>query len=306
MGMEEDPSIIFWLEPLSQRAIEVFSHSRNRDHFEAGYSAPSFRTRDVTPATDAGEIPGEHDNDENERGGLSHRLVYRFRTKRKDPKRGIVFGSSRSCDTFLGQPEEGISGRHFKMGIDNQKRRYLESDSTVEMSVSYNGEAKDEYRRKYLWILFPDCQLKVKMKGIIRNGMKLPDLEFSIHVPAYVLSNEQHEMLLGDYVEEVRKANEHYIRESGTLDLHLLDINPTTAAGSGMTTPKKGRIYARIRQIGRGLSGIVYQARDVSNGQICAMKELYGNVTWRREVEVTKSLSHVRILNHSLHFSANS
>lgn len=297
--MELDPDIIFWLEPLTQRAMVIFGHDRNKDHFEPGYSSLSLPTREVTPATDAGESVEEEEGTRHGEGAANHRLVYRFCTTRKDPKRGIVFGSSRKCDGFLGHPEEGISARHFRIDIDEQKRLYLESDSTVEMSVSYDGEAEHEFRRKHRWLLLPDCQLRATMKGIkMKKGVELPNLVFSIRVPSYV-SRSKHDTLVESYLEEVRKANGHCNTGADTVDLHLLGIDPMTAAGSVIPSPKRGRIYVRTVQLGIGASGRTYRGKDVSSGQTCAIKELQGDVShWKGKIGSLKSLSHVRKSSH--------
>ena len=79
---------------------------------------------------------------------------------------------------MLGSPEHGISAWAFRITFDDLGRLILEARSAVQMAVSYGGQAAEQFRYNFKWILFPTFHLKVKITGIKRRGLgKVLDLE---------------------------------------------------------------------------------------------------------------------------------
>ena len=298
--MAEDQQYIFSLNPIGQRAVNVFDLRRNRN---SGYYVPApaeqeITTRDVTPSTDVGETDTEDQSIQRE--NYSSGLLFRIDQKPKDIGRGFVFGSSSTCDVTLGRPEEGISGRLLRVTVDESGYLFLESKSRVRITVSYNKQAEKQPRYNFKWIFFPNFDIKVTIEGIKpRRRPKIPDLEFQVQIPVYELSMKNFNNLRDTYTRGAEMAIEKYGERP--LDLHLLDIEsqPTTAGRTEPLSPRENPIYIRIERVGSGLSGIVYKGVDVSTGHLYALKYLCTenlSISWKREVEIMRTISHVSTL----------
>src|SRR5205809_121508 len=92
----------------------------------------------------------------------AHRLRLTFDQPPKDMQLGFVFGSDRASDVLFGNKEIGISGEHFCITFDEQRRIVLKDLSTCGTRVSYDGQGKDQPRStwdkrdSFTWILFDD------------------------------------------------------------------------------------------------------------------------------------------------------
>ncbi|KAK3079882.1 hypothetical protein LTS18_003688, partial [Coniosporium uncinatum] len=278
----EDPNVILTLVADIEPATTAFGLPHNVHR----YSPPSLdlevSSRESTPFLDARE--------QNEEVGFCHRLQLTFDQPPKDDQTEYVFGTDpRVCDILLGKRrgEGRISGKHFSMTFDSQRRIVLRDFSRGGTAVSYDGQASGQKRSRFTWIIFKEFEnIEVQLSGT--------DFRFKI-----ILAN--HKQCESEYLAHVDSFLEkrRTVEESGPAlpAFDMLDIRSqnTTVAPTALHSPSQGRIYVLLEELGRGEFGRVCKVVDVTAGYIYAGKGFF-YPGWEREVAAMKRVSHVSLL----------
>ncbi|KAF2007847.1 kinase-like protein [Amniculicola lignicola CBS 123094] len=329
--MDQDPNVIFTLRAISDYAQEAFQLLDNKKYYVARppLKIVTATSRESSVATNIGDKDGEGDGDALEtrnaegkgdpREGFGHQLRFTFDQKPKNIQDGWVFGSNpKTCDVIMGSSIDSISGSHFRITFDDQKRLVLIDSSASGTAVSYGGRARDEKRKNpkdrkrkrsrvksndFKWILFPE----IKNKSVVIEGTpgpgssNVPIVEFSVEVanPKTRSCWEEYTRLTDVFLDEMRTAIPFGLN---------IDSAPTTAgqteSHSPTQRPEQRPIWIDLEEIGSGQYGTVYQAVDVSTGLMYATKKLLRNCDrqqrWDREVAILRSLSHPHIVNSPL------
>ena len=286
----EDPNIIATLiatKPLAERTSQL---DHNCDRYEPPLSDDRPFSRESTP------FPGE---DQGDNADVGHRLKLSFDKPPKNVREGFVFGWDPGCDIQLVdrqnfRPEDRkkvqyISKKHFSITVDAQRRVILRDSSRVGTAVSYDGQAQDEIRSRFTWIIFPDFDsIEVKIPGA--------DISFEIQLG-------KHDSCEAQYFANVDSAFPQRRRpeESGlTSPMHKLNVRSqnTSAALSEAVTPRQGPIYLLHESLGHGAFGRVYKVVDVSTGHSYAGKSFY-TPDWNREVNIMKKVTHGSVYAYS-------
>ena len=260
-----DPKLIAMLIPsdLLSLAANAFCHKHNCDrylaprHIEEG---PTLSSREATP------ISGELIDDKSGKYDYTHRLILKLNRKMKDPAKGFCFGSNPNiCDIVLGPRRQGISNLHFCITFvmrDGKVRLILKDVSTCGTAVAYSGQARDDVRNHFVWIL-----------DLVKEEGRW-ELEVYVRKIRFIVELANHETCVTEY----EKAVEEFVQEESTLS-ELALYTPTEPA-----SPAPGprfRIYIRERELGRGSFGSVDKVINVSTGDIYARKNFF-NPRWER------------------------
>lgn len=172
----EDPNLIGTLIPIDEenRAENAFCRDENKDRYlppTRGFAeGPTISSREARPAD-------EQPDDDHCRYDSTHRLQLTFDKKPKDASKGYSFGTDpQRCDVLLGtRGAWGISGLHFCITFDDtinhEPHLILRDSSTNGMAVSYSGQAEEEVRRYFTWILDLEkeegkWEIKVHVRGL--------------------------------------------------------------------------------------------------------------------------------------------
>ena len=288
----EDPNIIATLiatdSRLAERAFQL-------DHNYVRYESPPsdnrpLSSRESTPFFGQ-DTPSGADN--------GHRLKLSFDKPPKTAREGFVFGWDPGCDIQLVdrknfRPEDRakvkyISKRHFSITFDAQRRVILRDSSRVGTAVGYDGQAKDEIRSRFTWIIFPDFEsIEVKIPGA--------DISFKILLATHDRCEAQYLANVDSVFPKRRK-----LEESGlTTPMRSLNVRSQNTSGalSEAVTPRQGPIYLLHESLGHGAFGKVYKVVDVSTGHPYAGKSFY-RPDWNREVNIMKKVTHVNVYAYS-------
>ncbi len=101
----------------------------------------------------------ENPNDDHCEYDSTHRLQLTFDKESKDPTKGYSFRTnSQICDVVLGpRGAHQSSGLHFCIAFDvtfGEKKHLMLRDSSANgTAVSYSGQAREEVRHHFTWIL---------------------------------------------------------------------------------------------------------------------------------------------------------
>lgn len=212
------------------RARDAFRLQANADCYrkaaEGIAEQPTIASREPTPAP---QPPLEDNYDSADHMRLT------FDKKPNDPQKGLQFGTDPRSDVLLGhRGTSGVSGRHFRITVNKNFCVELHEDSTFGTAVGYNGEAKDEIRRKNTWILSFEPGRKTKWRDV---RIYVPDeagLAFKIEFPNHEAGRPEYLANLRAFFEESRAA-------LPPLDGLGLESNPPTAAPSRPRTPRYHR-----------------------------------------------------------------
>ena len=153
----EDPNLIATLIPtdITKQAENAFclEHNSNRYLPPVGGIISS---RESTPAL---SVEQEDDKAEHDKTQLdfssTHRIQLTFSQPPLNSANGFSFGTNpRTCDVLLGyRGTVGISGLHFCITFNEDKRIILKDSSKCGTAVSYDGQVKDEVRHHFTWLL---------------------------------------------------------------------------------------------------------------------------------------------------------
>lgn len=291
----EDPNIIATLvatESESHLARRAFTLAHNRDRYlppllETSHSS----SRESTPFSDHAQ---EHD-----KVHTADRFELTFDKPPKKPRDGFVFGWNSDCDIQLLdknniQPEDRysvqkISRRHFSITFDAQRRVVLRDTSTNGTSVSYDGQAQNEVRSHFTWIIFPNY------RSIIFQIPKA-GVSFRIQLSEHKTCEAQYFANIDSVFAERKRSQESEL----TSPVHNLRVRSRTTSTvlSEAATPRQGPIYLLREVLGQGTFGKVYKVVDVSTGEFYAGKTFY-RPDWAREVGIMKKAAHVSALSVS-------
>ena len=264
----EDPNLIATLIPVDKRKLaeNAFCLENNKKRYlpptRGIEEGPTISSREATPAQ-------EQPNDDHCKYDSTHRLQLSFDKAPKDSSKGYSFGTnSQSCDVLLGdRGAQGISGLHFSITfddtIDDKKHLILRDSSTNGTVVSYSGQAEDEMRRHFTWIL--DLE---KEDGGWEIDVSVRGLGFKVELPSHKTCKAEYDKRVDDFLKDSRTA-------LPPLDVLGIDSHTTTAQPSQSLTPRQLPIYIRERKLGSGSFGGVHKVIDVSTGATYARKEFY-------------------------------
>ena len=234
--------------------------------------------------------PGEFPDDEIPVNELDffHRLQLRFDHETKVKGRVIIGSDPERCDVLLAPNvrQYGISGSHCFITFDDQQRPVIRDMSKKGLTVSYDGQAKDERRNHFHWIFFPEYTA-ITVKLPLRNKQ---ELAFDIHIPRHY---KTHRM---EYKTKVKRfmAGAPHEYEVAFENLALRSLG-TSIAPSESLSPTKRPVYLKRREVGRGTFGLVWKVFNASTGLEYAGKEFFHNKGWEKEIEIMKRLYHVSV-----------
>ncbi|KAK5202348.1 Protein kinase protein rad53, partial [Exophiala xenobiotica] len=138
----DDLNIFLTLTPFDEWGLTIDSF--RLPHNAGRYVKPSPISRGTTPS--------EYGQDETPASQLEdfHRIQLRFNQKTKVKGR-ITFGSDPDqCDVLL----ESTRPR-FYVSFDSEQRPAIWDDSNNGLTVSYDGQGKNDLRNHFKWIFFP-------------------------------------------------------------------------------------------------------------------------------------------------------
>lgn len=135
----------------------MFRHDGNKDRYlppvQEIAEGPTISSREVTPTE-------KKPDDGHCKYDFAHHLQLTFDRKPKDPTKRYSFGTNpQVCDILLEQRgARGISGLHFCITFDDtiddkEKHLILRDLSTNGTAVGYSGQATEEVRHHFTWIL---------------------------------------------------------------------------------------------------------------------------------------------------------
>ncbi len=202
----------------------------------------------------------------------------------------------------------GISGLHFCITFDDtiddkEKHLILRDSSTNGTAVSYSGQAIEEVRHHFTWLL----DLK-KEEGIWEVEVHVQGLKFKVELASHNTCKTEYDNKIEKFLKDNRTA-------LPPLDALGIDSYTTTAQPSQPLTPRQLPIYIRERKLGSGAFGEVDKVIDVSTGAIYARKEFYEpqwekgkerkrqqKEDWlnrvRREIRIMRENPHVSMITH--------
>ncbi|OAG36035.1 hypothetical protein AYO21_09753 [Fonsecaea monophora] len=216
-----------------------------------------------------------------------HRIRLSFDQQTKVKGR-VTFGSDPElCDVLLTsrRGQYRVSGQHFCITFDAEKRPVIKDTSTNGLIVSYSRQAEHELRRHFQWIIFPDFDT-ITVKMWKKNG-----LEFDVHLPRH------HKTHVREYQENATRytadAPPEHLVALNNLAFHSTE---TSLAASEDLPSDKRPLYLRLSILGTGAFGRVWRVVNASTGAEYAKKEFFRPRGWEKEIEIMKELVHDHIV----------
>lgn len=267
----DDPNTFLTLTPDDKWGLTI--ESFRLPHNIGRYVKPSPISRGTTPSE-----YGEDESPANELDYL-HRIQLRFDQKTKVKGR-VIFGSDPDqCDVLL----ESTRPR-FYINFDSEQRPAIWDHSNNGLTVSYDGEAKDDLRHHFKWIFFPGYKT-IRVKIPLRKGR---ELAFHVHLPRHYKTNQE------DYKRNAKRFMD------GSPPQHEMDFynlalrSPGDSfAPSESLSPSQRPIYLKREELGHGAYGRVRRVLNATTGLECAGKEFFHSSGWQREIDIMKTLRHV-------------
>ncbi|KAK2748336.1 hypothetical protein FQN57_000994 [Myotisia sp. PD_48] len=275
--MEEDPELIAILVPHDEHGLAEHSFSLPENQARClppsqwilG-NAKSF-SRESTPASQPEEdhdstgpeqppenIPQQHEK---------HRIKLKLNDPLKNPSRGFVFGTDPSvCDVLLknGETEAYISRAHFSITFNAGRYLVLKDFSTRGTAVSYDGQAENERRRRFTWIInLPDGN------GALSNvKVHIRNLSFKVQLANHTVYGGEYTANVERFLEEAREALPQ-------IDRLAMDSYSTPVRSSQPLTPRQNPVYISQKRLGNGSFGEVDLVIDASTAAIYARKKFF-------------------------------
>ena len=275
----DDLNIFLTLTPFDRWGLTIDSF--RLPHNVARYVKPSPISRETTPSE-----YGCNETPVNELEYL-HRIVLKFDQQTKVKGR-VIFGSDpERCDVLLESRRPS-----FYISFDSDQRPAIWDDSNNGLTVSYDGQAKDDLRSHFKWIFFEKFE-KISVNIPLR---KERELVFYVHLPPHHQTNRKH------YEDQAKwfMANAPPPHE---VAFHNLAIRSqgTSFAPSESLSPTRRPVYLKLEELGAGAFGRVRKVLDASTGYKYAEKEFFRKKGWEKEVEIIKCLRHMRICRTSFY-----
>lgn len=271
--MKKSPITILILEAMNERTETAFGLLCN----SARYLPPA----EAAIAGD-GEIFGQEAlvPDQRKRTKVFHgsRLQLTFDQKPAQIERGFTFSSENEyCDIYLGN--DTPNRLQFSITFDKKRRLILTDTSTDGAWVAYNNQCALHPRHDFTWILLSGFSI------ILQVGSQIYPLLMKLDVPSHRPYEELFEVYVELYIDE---------REKTECALQLLDLYDQAPYILPTCSPRTNQSpqYYKGNMLGKGGSGVVYEAIDVSTCIKYALKEFRGH-GWVTELEMMKKVSHV-------------
>ncbi|KAL8833850.1 MAG: hypothetical protein Q9176_007768 [Flavoplaca citrina] len=242
----DDPNLIAILIPadnfnLAENASRG-GNSRQRCLPPTEKKEPTISSREATPVCEPFQNDHEnHDNQEN-----THRIRLTFDPKPKDPTKGYAFGTDQQkCDVLLAsRGERGTSGVHFHITFDvihGERSLVLRDSSTNGTAVTYNGQAEEDVRHDFSWILNlekknGEREIKVHVRGLI----------FKVQLACHRTCEAEYEANVDEFLKSSQTADP-------PLDGLSIDSHMTGVAPSQSRTPGQRPVYIHEEPLGNGL-----------------------------------------------------
>ncbi|KAK5312200.1 Protein kinase protein rad53 [Exophiala xenobiotica] len=175
----------------------------------------------------------------------------------------------------------------FYISFDSEQRPAIWDNSNNGLTVSYDGEAKDDLRHHFRWIFFPGYET-IRVKIPLRNKR---ELAFHVHLPRHYETNRN------DYKKNAK------IFKAGSPPPHEVDFNNLALRSPGDSfapseslSPSKRPFYLKREELGHGAFGRVKKVLDATTGFEYAGKEVFHSIGWEREIGILKKLRHDNIV----------
>ncbi|KAA6406991.1 MAG: serine threonine kinase [Lasallia pustulata] len=285
----EDLNLIMMLKATRDLSKYAFCQPHNSDRYfppshEVDNESTNLSSREATPYM----LP----ETEADKEDSSHRIQLTFTQRPKNIREGYVFGSDpRVYDILLGNRGcNRLSNWHFCITFDEQKRVVLRDFSRWGTSVSYDGQARNQIRHHFTWIINFNDE-KVDFKTIeVRIAGRDP-LTFEIKLAEHKTCKDEYGLRLNSYLEESRTALPLF-------NMLRIYSQETTAAPTQPLSPGQHPIYVKSEEVGQGEFGRVYRVKDVSTGLSFAGKTFLSDC--QREVEIMRGVSHLSMFIYTV------
>ncbi|KAL8972517.1 MAG: hypothetical protein Q9197_002742 [Variospora fuerteventurae] len=195
----------------------------------------------------------------------------------KNSQAGFVFGSDRQkCDVWLGERKRGFSAQLFSISPTDPRGVVFKDLWEGETTVVYKGETPLP-RRHFTWILFrewPDIEISMTKQGF--------NFAFKVRWPDHPngdVEKAEYERRLEFYRQQHQNPTPA----------------PTLPSLTGQASYGQPPIFLLDEELGRGGSGTVYKAINVSTGLLYAAKE-FQTLCLQSEVDILRRLSHDRLV----------
>ena len=273
----EDPNLIATLVSEGDHAVEAFKQQVNearslppsRTLFEEHHTLFS---RASTPSS-LESINKDADLD------LKHRLLLSFDPPPKDPSKGYAFGTDQDqCDVWLGSVVTGISRVHFYVTfeeIGGKRRLVLKDCSRYGTAVRYGGQANDEKRSNFTWILDLDRNNEGE-EALVTAGEKKEEWEVQVNARSFsfILKLASHQTCNAEYEDRVTNFLSLTTQTNQPL-MGGLNAGINTVKQRSQSRPLgHGPIHLNMKRLGKGGYGVVDKIVDVSTSAVFARKTL--------------------------------
>ncbi|KAK5454926.1 Protein kinase protein rad53 [Exophiala xenobiotica] len=283
----EGPNVFLTLTPYDELGLAL--KASRLPHNSVRYMEPSIYddgpSRETTPSY---SVASETSVNELE---YLHRIRLTFDHETKVKGR-LTFGSDPARSDVLltsTRRQYGISGVHFYITFDDKQRPVIQDMSLNGLTVSYDGQAKDERRKHFHWIFFTGYRE-------IRVTLPLPhnqELAFNVHLPQHYRTHRN------EYENKVKRfMADAPLDHEIAFDNLALRSQSTSFAPSESLSPTKRPVYLKREKLGEGAFGRVRKVVNASTGHEYAAKEFFHNSGWEKEIEIMKHLYH----DHIVHF----
>ncbi|KAK2738633.1 hypothetical protein FQN57_006951 [Myotisia sp. PD_48] len=288
----EDPDLIATLVATdgTNHTESAFRLSHNRTRYlppaDSVAEGPTISSRECTPAPEpdtplSSQESSYHDYEVDDFCN-THRIRLTFSNGPKNPMKGFVFGTDpNTCDVLLGyRGAKGISAQHFCITFDESEHLVLKDLSTWGSTVSYSDQAKDQVRRKFVWILDLKNQKKDWSIEVFVPTMKT-GLSFKIILARHNNCQAEYQERKSEFIQHARSA-------LPPVDLLGIQSTFTSFQPSQAFTPKQDPVYISERKLGGGSFGNVDKVVNVSTGLSYARKQFH-EPPWNSDRNVRKS-----------------
>lgn len=278
----EDPNVFLTLTPDDRWGLSAdgFRLPQNSTRYFEPSTYDDGPSRETTPSY---SVVSETSVNELE---YFHRLELRFDQDTKVKGR-VNFGSDPARSDVLltlKRGQHGISSVHFCITFDDQQRPIIRDMSMNGLTVSYDGQAKDERRKHFQWIFFTGYK-EIRVKLQVKHNQ---ELAFLVHLPQHYMTHQ------AEYENKVKGfmngASEDY---EVAIDNLTLRSQNTSLAPSESLSPTKRPVYLRREELGHGAYGRVRKVVVATTGLEYAGKEFFHSTGWEREIDIMRKLRHV-------------